>query len=215
VIVDSRERESRILVALRQLGVPTETRRLAVGDYVAGAALVERKSVRDLHLSIIEKRFWFQIGGLLRARHHPYLLVEGPDLDAGPLRPESVRGAILAVNELGISVIRSDAPCDSALWLKLLATRDRRRRRSTRVFAPNSSAAPEAMLAAVPGISAVTARALLDRFGSVEAVLEAGPAGWLSVRGVGPKRIRALTETLEHRRRTPSRPRSGRPDPST
>ena len=55
-----------------------------MADYVAGAALVERKSVRDLHLAIINGRFWPQIGRLSRTTMRPYLLVEGADLDAAP-----------------------------------------------------------------------------------------------------------------------------------
>ena len=215
VVVDRREREGRLLTALQQRGVPTEVRRLAVGVYIAGSAIVERKSVRDLHLSIIQQRFWPQIGRLSRATRHPYLLVEGADLDAGPLRPESVRGAILAVQELGIELIRANSPQDSALWLEILAGRSRPRHRTTHDFAPSSSSGPEAMLAAVPGISAVTARALLCHFGSVAAVVEADPSEWLSIRGVGPKRAQALTAMLAESPHTPSRARSARPGPST
>ena len=115
----------------------------------------------------------------------------------------SVRGALLAVTELGIGVIRSNDPADSALWLKILANRPQRRRKVTRAYAqrPTASESAEAMLAAVPGISTVTAQALLDRFGSVAAVLDANPEEWLSIRGVGPKRMRALSETLAPRDR--------------
>src|SRR5229473_2596431 len=202
VVVDTRERESRLLDALHRLEVPTALRRLAVGDYIAGSAIVERKSVRDLHLSVINGTFWPQIGRLSRAKRHPFLLVEGSDLDAGPLHPASVRGAILAVGELGIRVIRSSDPGDSALWLKVLAGRERSRHRGRRVYARRFATPAEAMLAAVPGISAVSARALLDRFGSVAAVLDAGPDEWLSIRGVGPKRAQAILETLGRSERT-------------
>lgn len=201
--------------ALRKLGVPTDVRRLATGDYLAGRAVVERKTVNDLHLSIIEKRFWTQIGRLSRATRHPYLLVEGTDIDAGPLRPESVRGAILAVQELGIGLIRTSSPEDSALWLEILAGRGRPRRGPTRVFASSASSPQEAMLAAVPGISVVTARALLNRFGSVADVLAADPSDWLSTRGVGPKRAQALTALQAESTRPPSGARSAPPDPST
>jgi len=203
VVADVREKESRLFDALRSLGVRIERRQLPVADYVAGAALVERKSVRDLHLAIIDGRFWPQVGRLGRTTLRPYLLVEGPDLDAGPLSSPSTRGALLAVNELGIGIIRSNDPADSALWLKILANRPQRRRKVTRAYAqrPTASESAEAMLAAVPGISTVTARALLERFGSVAAVLDANPEEWLSIRGVGPKRMRALSETLAPRER--------------
>jgi ERCC4-type nuclease len=52
------------------------------------------------------------------------------------------------------------------------------------------------LLAAVPGVSTASARALLDRFGSVAAVVAAGPDEWLTVPGIGPDRARALAETF-------------------
>ncbi len=210
IVVDTRERESRLVRTLHELGVVTPARRLPVGDYRAGAALVERKSVRDLHLAIIQGRFWPQIGRLSRTARWPYLLVEGADLDAGPLKPSSVRGALLAVGELGISVIRTSDPADSALWLKILAGRDGRPGRKRRAYAqrPTPVEAAEAMLAAVPGISTVSAQALLEHFGSVAAVLDAGPEKWLSIRGIGPKRAHALSQTLAHPKGSPSGTRS-------
>lgn len=203
IVADVREKESRLFEALRSLDVRVERRQLPVADHIAGSALVERKSVRDLHLAVLNGRFWPQIGRLSRTTSRPYLLVEGAELDAGGLSAASVRGALLAVAELGIGVIRSDGPADSALWLKTLAGRQHRRRNVTRAYAqrPTASESAEAMLAAVPGISTVTARALLQRFGSVAAVIDAAPEEWLSIRGVGPKRMRALSETLSPRER--------------
>jgi ERCC4-type nuclease len=196
VLVDIYERESLLLEALHDLGVHTQRRRLPVGDYDVGSAIVERKSVRDLHLSIVRGRFWAQIGRLARSRRTPYLLVEGRRLDAGPLRPAAVRGALLAVSELGISLIRSTDPKDSALWLKVLAGRSQRRR-PRRVYPRGVHADPSvALIAAVPGFSSTTAQRLLERFGSVSDVLAAGPDNWFSVPGVGPKRARSLWEAL-------------------
>lgn len=203
IVIDTRERESRLLDSLRELGVPTETRRLPAGDYIAGAAVVERKSIRDLHLSVINGTFWPQIGRLSRASRHPYLLVEGPDIDAGPLQPASVRGAIVAVGELGIRVIRSAGPADSAAWLKILFERGRSRPRGPRVYARAAASPPEAMLAAIPGISAVSARALLAKFGSVAAVFDASLDELLSTSGVGPKRAQSILVAFGRVKRTP------------
>jgi ERCC4-type nuclease len=217
LVIDIYERESRLVTALHELGVETERRRLPVGDYSAGLALVKRKSVSDLHAAIIKGRFWPQIGRLTRTARRPYLLVEGGDLDAGPLDAAAVRGALLAVGELGIHVIRSDDPADSALWLKILAGRTRQRRRQGRAYAqrPARTDAAEAMLAAVPGLSTTSAKALLSHFGSVGEVLDAGPEAWLSVRGIGPKRAHALYETLARAHVASSRARSARQGPST
>ncbi len=60
------------------------------------------------------------------------------------------------------------------------------------------SEAAEGVLAAVPGISTGSARALLARFGSVAAVVAAGREAWLEVPGIGPDRARALEEAFSH-----------------
>jgi len=52
----------------------------------------------------------------------------------------------------------------------------------------------------VPGISTSSARALLERFGSVAAVVAADRADWIAVPGIGPERARALEETFHLRR---------------
>jgi ERCC4-type nuclease len=46
------------------------------------------------------------------------------------------------------------------------------------------------------GLQVETARALLHRFGSIAAIVDAGPDQWLSISGVGPKRAQALWATL-------------------
>ena len=55
---------------------------------------------------------------------------------------------------------------------------------------------PEAMLAAVAGVSTVTARALLERFGSVTAIATASHHVLLEVPVIGPARARALALAL-------------------
>jgi ERCC4-type nuclease len=48
----------------------------------------------------------------------------------------------------------------------------------------------------VPGISDRTAHTLLERFGSVGGVLNAGPERWAEVAGIGTVRAHALAEAL-------------------
>ena len=132
---------------------------LGVGDYAIGrTVVVERKRVDDLHGSVIRGRFWAQIGRLRVSVLDPYLLVEGPDLDDGPLSPQAVRGCLVTAADLGVRLLRSTDAADSALWLHRLAIRhgERPPRRDRPLFTqrPRSAPAPaEAVLAAVPGIS--------------------------------------------------------------
>ena len=204
IVVDSFEPAEGISAELRRLGANIVRRRLGAGDYDLGSGVrVERKTVTDLHLSLQRGRLWRQVGELRRASRRPYLLVEGRQLDVqGAVGPNSIRGACLAVIGQGVPILRSDGEADSARWLVLLARRSQGARvgRDRPVYAqrpkPHSKQAAEAMLAAVPGISVVTARALLAQFGSVAGIVAAGEHAWRRVPGVGHVRARSLGEAL-------------------
>jgi len=85
--------ESRaVIAALADEGAHFIRTRLRIGDYVLpGGTIVERKAVRDLHLSVRAGRFWRQIGAL-RTAARPVLLIEGNTLDLPILTPRAVRG---------------------------------------------------------------------------------------------------------------------------
>lgn len=204
IVVDVHERRSGIPTVLaEELGAEVELAPLPAGDYAVGAdTLVERKRVLDLHGAVIKGRLWPQLAKLRAAAAFPYLLVEGTDLDRGPLGGAAVRGVCLAAIDQGIALLRSGQPRDSALWIHRLAVRCQRVEPaadrpaySQRPKAPAEKAA-EALLSAVPGISATSARALLVRFGSVAAVVQAEPEEWLEVPGIGRERARALADAL-------------------
>lgn len=210
VIVDVHERQSGIAETLSELGAEIEIAALLAGDYAVGAdTLVERKRVLDLHAAVLKGRLWPQLGKLRAACACPYLLVEGTDLDRGPLHHNAVRGVCLAVIDQGIALLRSGYQRDSALWIHRLAVRCQQLEPAAArpAYAQRPRPKPgdetaEALLAAVPGISVASARALLERFGSVAAVVAAEPADWLAVPGIGPERARALEETFNLRRKS-------------
>src|SRR5690242_21673340 len=109
VTVDVRERRSHVPQLLERLGAEVELKRLDAGDYICGpATIVERKTIRDLHLTIIEGRLWRQLGALRDAARWPCLMVEGRHLFHGRIDADAIRGACLAAMDLGIIVLRTD-----------------------------------------------------------------------------------------------------------
>lgn len=211
IVADVHERQSRIPGFLAELGADVELAALPAGDYRVGAdTIVERKRVLDLHSAITKGRLWAQIGKLRSAADFPYLLVEGTDIDRGPLHPNAIRGVCLATIDLGVALLRSDHQRDSARWLYRLAVRCQRAEPppDRPVYAQRQKAAvgdqaSEAVLAAIPGVSSTSAQALLAHFGSVSNVFRADPDEWLAVPGIGPERARLLAEALSHRWRRP------------
>ncbi|MGH2977469.1 MAG: ERCC4 domain-containing protein [Gaiellaceae bacterium] len=205
VVVDVRELASRVPGELERLGARVSRVRMPVGDYDVGRGiLVERKHVRDLRLTLASGRYWRQVGALRRYSAWPVVLIEGPHLAAGPLDADAVRGACLATAEQGVVVLRAENAAESAEWLVRMAARAHIRRRDRPPYAQipkrRPPEVPEAMLAAVPGISTVTARALLREFKTIAGVASADPGAWARVPGMGDRRTCALAEAF-HRRR--------------
>jgi ERCC4-type nuclease len=203
IVADVHEARSGVPGLLEQLGAEVELAPLPAGDYSLGAeTIVERKRVADLHATVPKGHLWPQLARLRAACAFPYLLVEGTHLDRGGLSPNAIRGVCLAAIDQGIALLRSDTQRDSALWLHRLAVRCQRAEAPPERPAPLKRPRPagedaaEALLATVPGISTVGARALLTRFGSVAGVLHAGPDAWRDVPGIGPERAGALAAAL-------------------
>jgi ERCC4-type nuclease len=104
----------------------------------------------------------------------------------------------------GITLLWSRDPDDTALWINRLALRHARRQ--AKIQRPGPTVRPNGapslsdprlgLLSAVPGISIGTARTLLDRFGSIQHLIAAGPEQWADVDGIGAVRAHALATTL-------------------
>src|SRR5207237_10825039 len=160
IVVDVHERQSGIADTLGELGAEVEIASRPAGDYAVGAGtLVERKRVLDLHAAVLKGRLWPQLGKLRASCAFPYLLVEGSDIDRGPLHHNAVRGVCLAVIDQGIALLRSGYQRDSALWIHRLAARCQEVEPSAErpAYAQRPRPRPgeetaEALLSAVPGI---------------------------------------------------------------
>lgn len=140
VVADVFEEGSGVPASLQRLGARVVFEPLSAGDYrISGGALIERKTVADLHGSLGRGRLWSQVGRVRDEAVLPLLFVEGADIDDGPRHPNAIRGCLLAIADLGVAVVRSRDPADTAQWLHRLAIRQERRRRAstpTRVVDP-------------------------------------------------------------------------------
>ena len=199
ILVDHRERVSGVADQLVRLGVSVELTVLEVGDYVVAEGVgVERKTVRDLHRCVSSRRLWRQVASLRTDFTRAYLVVEGDDIDHGSISPPGIRGCLLAVSDLGVALVTSRSPADTALWLVRMADRHQQSkpRRVARTLPHGATPTPVNVLASLPGISRSTARSLLERFGSIAAVATATRMDLMSVPGVGDRRADTLLRLL-------------------
>lgn len=199
ITVDVRERRSDVPARLAALGSPVSIVTLAVGDYAVGDRVIERKTVPDLHRSLVDRRLWSQVAALRRDPRRAYVLVEGDNLDQGPVPPRALRGALIKVIDNGIRLLRTASPEDTALWLHVLALQEQRRMEHRATVTTGRRpivVSPVGPLSAIPGISIDVAKALLRAFGSIADIAAASNSDLESIPGIGPERTAALHSAL-------------------
>lgn len=199
--VDQREVGSGVPESLATLdGVILRIEQLDVADYVLSQRVaVERKSAADLAASILDRRLFAQVEQLKMAYEQVIYLIEGESLyEASHVHPNAMRGALSFLVILqGVSLIRTESPQDSALFLATMA----RHAQHGLGYEPSThpkrrSLAPQLQLRYLvedlPGVGPKTAQALLERFGSLRNMFNASEEELYQVPGIGPKRARQL-----------------------
>ncbi len=112
IIADDRECKSEVIESLSQIeDVDVCVRRLSLGDYqIDNRLLVERKTLKDFAISIIDGRLFKQTIRLANSNSKGVLLLEGTisnTVELGVTR-EAIQGALITVSLiLGIPVLRS------------------------------------------------------------------------------------------------------------
>ncbi|MEF8780402.1 MAG: DEAD/DEAH box helicase [Haloferacaceae archaeon] len=197
LVIDQRELDSHIARDLStREGVHTRLETLSVGDYVlSDRVAVERKSVDDFLDTLTggDRSLFEQIGDLARNYSRPVLILEGEtDLyGARNVHPNAIRGALASLAiDFDVSVLRTDGPDGTANMLDTIARREQEERdRTVSVHGGKSQKTlteqQEYVVSSIADIGPITARALLEAFGTVEAVMTAGKEDLQGVDGVG------------------------------
>ncbi|TKX81914.1 DEAD/DEAH box helicase [Halorubrum sp. SD626R] len=207
VVVDQRELDSSIAKDLSTRdGLVTRLETLAVGDYVlSDRVAVERKSAADFVDSMLDsdRSMFEQVGELSRAYARPVMVVEGTNLyGQRDIDPNAIRGALasLAV-DFDVSVLRTEGEDDTTELLATIAKREQETRdREVSVHGEKTTKTraeqQEYVVSSIADIGPVTARTLLEHFGTVEAVMTAPEDDLLEVDGVGPVTAERIREVV-------------------
>ncbi len=208
ILVDDRESTGAVLAALqRRECVRVQVVRLPLGDYrVDDTLLFERKTLPDLVASIKDGRLFAQ--GLRLANVPPplrgALILEGTSQDLAEcrMRREAIQGALVTLTLfLGLPLLRSLGPEETASLILFAA-------RQGRTFAsgalPRKGRRPRGkqrvqsrVLQGLPGIGPERVRRLLERFGTIEAVVAAPAADLAAVPGIGQRTAESIRWAVE------------------
>jgi len=210
IVADDREHASGVIEFISRIpGVAVRIERLASGDYLADRRILfERKTLRDFAVSIVDGRLFKQMPALTKSKFRSVLILEGSGKDAmaSGVRREALQGALITISLiLGVPIIRSMAPEETA---RLIVYAARQLQSVEKAGCPRPGYRPKGkkgrqlyILQGLPGVGHERALRLLEKFGSVEAIMSASREDLLTVEGVGAKtadRIRwAVGEQVE------------------
>jgi ERCC4-type nuclease len=200
VLYDHREEASGLPELLAFEGLELEAAALELGDYIVSERIgIERKAAADFVASLKDGRLFEQAERLVSAYEIPILLLEGE-----PHFPRAaVVGAIGGLLRRRLQVLRVGGIEESAEMITRLAHQEargssgpRRVKLARRRRGPDEMA--EDVLASLPGISLTRAKALLDRFGNLQAVACAEEKDLREVAGIGRKSAATLRQIFAH-----------------
>ncbi len=196
IIADHREARAGVVDALDATkGIQVEFGHLTVGDYeVEGTFVFERKRLPDLAISIQDGRLFRQarrLAGLTPPKRGAFIL-EGTsaDLADSAMRREAIQGALVTIALFfGVPVLRARNAEKTA---RVMVYAARQARWFTHGALPRHAKRPKgkrraqsALLQGLPGVGPDRAARLLERFGSVEAILTAAQEELTAVQGIG------------------------------
>ncbi len=207
IVADQRELDSTIARDLStREGISTRLETLEVGDYVlSDRVAVERKSVTDFLDTLVggDRSVFEQVGDMARFYSRPVVIIEGEGLyEERNVHPNAIRGALASLAiDFGASVLRTEDEADTADLLAVIAGREQETAdREVSVHGKKSSKTlaeqQEYVVGSIADIGPVTARSLLEEFGSVEAVLTASEEELLEAEGVGEVTASRIREVV-------------------
>jgi len=204
LVIDDREPAEMVDRLRAVANLKIEIASLETGDYVVpGKLVIERKTAADLAASVIgdSKRLFWQTDRIAASGERGILLLEGDAYSQTNMSLPSITGTLTYLSVIqGVSVIPTLSLAHSAYTIvKAIrhAVQGLGYELNLRGSGPKDPAGAAAfVLEGIPGVSAVTARALLARFGSVAGVARAEVEALREVPGVGPKRAEVISAVL-------------------
>lgn len=194
ILADDREPEGEVIRSLAEMeNVAVEIKRLSLGDYrIDKRVIVERKTLKDFAVSIVDGRLFRQMIRLAGSTLTGVLILEGTADDTTELgiTREAMQGALITVSLiLGIPVLRAKDSAETAKLIVFMARQVESVARGgvyRQGYRPKNKRKKQLfILQGLPGVGPERAGRLLDRFGSVEGVISAGSDELKSVNGIG------------------------------
>ena len=204
VYVDSREGNSNVIRNLDIIGVKVKIKPMTVADYqISQEVAIERKTAKDFVDSIVDKRLFKQARNMMEEFKKPIMILEGDDFYSGFINPNAIRGSIASIAlDFGISIIPTRNSEDTAAMIKRIAAREQKNERPdiqvrTDKKPVNLWEQQLFIIESLPNIGPVSAKKLLEKFGTVNNIVNATVEQLKEVEGIGDKTAKNIRKVLD------------------
>ncbi|MBI2151894.1 DEAD/DEAH box helicase [Candidatus Woesearchaeota archaeon] len=199
ILADHREKDNKVVKELIELGFSVRTEQLISADYlISGKVAVELKKVPDFVASLLDGRLLTQARELRQNFEKAVLVIEGEEdiYTVRKVHPNAIRGMLAAlVLDFRIPVLYTKNPQETAALIGVMAKREQDTSRdfSLHERKPQSmKEQQEFLVSAFPGIGVLTARNLLNYFGTIKKLVNASKTELVALEGVGEKTAERL-----------------------
>ena len=195
IIIDIHEKRTKVFKYIENSSeINHEIKSLYIGDYIAGGAVIERKTTSDFLTSLASGRLRNQIRKLQETEKR-LLILEGPLGQLEGLDKRRVYGAIVSlILHNNIKLITTESAWETYQILTILAKQKMRTNKTALDAATKKLPIPKEMLrknvvSNIYGIGPKTAQKLLERFGSIQNIVNANESDLKEVIGVRIKQF--------------------------
>ncbi len=206
VFIDAREKGSKTMKELIELGCTIELSKLDSADYlVSSRCAIEFKTTKDFVDSIIDGRLLEQTRSLKKNFERPILIIEGTEdiYSVRKVHPNAIQGmlATIAVS-YNIPILQTRNFKETANLILIIAKREQQD--IDKDFMPHSEKKTssikdkqEYIVSSLPNIGLKHAKELLSKFKSVKNVMNAEEKELKDVELIGEKKAKAIKEVID------------------
>lgn len=210
IFVDSREQASTVTKELfAREEVKVIQKPLDIGDYVLSKDVcVERKTVSDFVSSMIDGRMFPQLINLRQNYLKPLIILEGNTAELFTLRNihrNSIIGALTSIAlDYQVPILYTKDSKETAEYLYVIAKREQKERDKEvrlRVGRKGLTLAEQQrfIIEGLPMIGPLMAKSLLEKFGSIKAIVDADEKQLQTVENLGKKKARLIQKVIREK----------------
>jgi len=215
ILFDRREKNSGIKKELIKQGLEVLEKQLLSADFIIKTKTldgkiitvgIEKKTMNDFLNSIIDKRIISQLIEMKRHFDMSLLIIEGTEniYELRDFHPNSIRGMLASIAiDFQTPILHTRNQKDTAHILAIIAKRLEKQRSFPSLLKkrkpPTQKQQQEYFVESLPGIGPITAKKILNKFGTIKNLINAEEKELVKIEKIGKIKASRLKELFERK----------------